>query len=170
MAMIHFISILHTISNDFALVGTEVMNEIGLGHRSILLHSLVSAGSIISNVWEYFQGSMVFETTDQLDGSLLLGGYDRAKTTKINLTVPFTNDPSYPSRIVAMIYDITFNLANGSNFSIIGASKGAALKSCIHPKDSDSRLPQDIWASFVRVSAITGTVDAPSGNTVTMEM
>lgn len=58
MAMIHFISILHTLSKDFALVGTEVRNEIGLGHSSILLHSLVSAGSTTSNVWEYFQGSM----------------------------------------------------------------------------------------------------------------
>lgn len=139
----------------FGLVETTFMNQLGLGLGSILLHSLVSAGSITSHVWGYFHGLTGAEMTDQLDGSLLLGGYDEAKTTGNNLTLPFNYNYHCPHGLVVNVSGITMNLSNGSNISIMGLSNGAAFESCIKPDNYFLGLTQDTWASFVKVSEVT---------------
>lgn len=138
-------------------VWTVDMNEIGLGQNSTLLSSLISTGSIASNTWGYFPGLSGVDATDQLDGSLLLGGYDAAKTAGNNITIPFTDDPSCSTGMVVTISDFRMNLVNGSNVSIIGPSKGDSFQSCIRPDSAVSMIPADIWMSFQQISGVTET-------------
>lgn len=143
----------------FVLHGREhlidEMNEIGLGQNSTLLSSLTSTGSIASNTWGYFPGLSGVDATDQLDGSLVLGGYDAAKTAGNNITIPFTDDPSCSTGMVVTISDLRMNLVNGSNFSIIGPSKRDSFQSCIRPDSAVSTIPADIWMSFQQISGVT---------------
>ncbi len=73
-------------------VGDE-MNSVGLGTNSTLLNALVLAKVIASRTWGYSQGWTGAEAEHQIDGSLVLGGYDAAKAKGSNVTVPFSTDP-----------------------------------------------------------------------------
>jgi hypothetical protein len=82
----------------------------GLGTNSTLLNALISAKAIASRTWGYSQGWTGAEAENQVDGSLVLGGYDAAKTKGNNVTVPFSNDPHCVSNLVVTISDIKMNL------------------------------------------------------------
>ena len=88
----------------------------------------------------------------QMDGSLVLGGYDAAKVTGNNITIPFSYDQNCPSHLLVTISDIKMNLKNGSNPSIIGTSADSAFKACIQPDYPVITLNMSIWRSFLGVS------------------
>lgn len=58
----------------------DVMNSMGVGTNPTLLSALVSAKAIASRTWEYSQGWTGAAAEHQVDGSLVLGGYDAAET------------------------------------------------------------------------------------------
>lgn len=128
------------------------MNSMGLGANLTLLNALVSTKAIASRTWGYSQGWTVAEAEHQVDGSLVLGGYDAAKTKGNNLSVPFSNDPHCVSKLVVTITDIKVNLRNGSNPSLLGSSAGTALRGCISPDYPLISLSEDIWHSFVSIA------------------
>lgn len=102
------------------------MNNIGLGTNSTLLSSLVSQGAIGSRSYGYTQGWTGVPEEQQMDGGLILGGYDAARVTGKNITLPLIQDKQYHcgSGLVIQITDIKMNLKNGTDASILGKSQG----------------------------------------------
>ncbi|KAK7990241.1 hypothetical protein PG990_014521 [Apiospora arundinis] len=64
--------------------GYTIMHALGLGANSTLLNQLVAMGRIRSRTWSIFWGRMW--NSRPLDGSVVLGGYDRDKTIGANYT------------------------------------------------------------------------------------
>lgn len=144
------------INQGLTLRGEEI-NTLGLGRNSTFLNALSTAGFIASNTWSYFQGWTGSDPQHQIDGSLVLGGYDadKIKIGGNNLTIPFTDDPNCVGGLVVTITDIRMNLRNGSNPTILGPSAGLALKACIDPSYSlVATLWVDIWNQFVDISKV----------------
>ncbi len=133
---------------------TDFQNSLGLGRNSTLLNALVSTGAILSRTFSIFQGWTGAQTQHQTDGSLILGGYDSAKITGKNITQQFAVDGSCPSGLVITVTDINMNLNNGSNVSIIGESRGSAMRACIDPTFSPISLSDDIWWAFTNVTGV----------------
>ena len=101
-----------------------------------------------------------------MDGSLTLGGYDSAKISGKNLTLPFSNnDFDCLAGLIVTITDIQMNLQNGSDISILGASRGSAMKACLAPSYSVMSLSVDIWDAFVNVSKVAPAEDERSVGT-----
>ena len=132
----------------------DYQNTVGLGRNSTLLNALVSAGAIFSKTFSIFQGWTGAQTQYQTDGSLIIGGYDSAKITGKNITLPFTVEDSCLSGLIISVTDVQMNLKNGSNVSIIGESRGSALRACIDPTFSPISLSEDIWWAFTNVTEV----------------
>ena len=75
--------------NDWGSQSYLPRAAIGLGPASVLLDKLESTGSNASRSWSFFWGQSRPEAA-QLDGSLVFGGYDRAKITGQKYTFPLT--------------------------------------------------------------------------------
>ena len=76
--------------------------------------------AIASKTFGIWYGLMGAEASDQMDGSLVLGGYDVAKITGGSYTDAL--GPPYPgcsSGILATVADINMELLNGGSISII---------------------------------------------------
>ncbi|CAK7214107.1 hypothetical protein SEUCBS140593_002071 [Sporothrix eucalyptigena] len=114
------------------------MMGIGLGTNSTLLNWLKSSGQTASRSWSYFWGQATVPgssgTSEQLDGSVIFGGYDRAKVTGNKYTQPMTSsEPNCPSQLVVTITNIELNFPNGSDASIFSASSSTAISACLTP-------------------------------------
>jgi len=120
-------------------------NNLGLGRNSTLLNALKSAKVIASNSWGLFWGLTGVDSSSQVDGALILGGYDTAKATGPNLTQSIgTGDCSFSVVVTA----ITMNFPNGTAYNILGTSHGAALRFCLHPANRIMTIPFDLWQNF----------------------
>ena len=129
-------------------------NLLGLSQNSTLLDRLSSAGLIASRAWGYYQGWTGAETQHQVDGSLILGGYDEAQTIGTNTTFSFGDAESCSSGLSFTISDIKMNLLNGTDVSIFGLSPGAAMNACLSFSYPLVALPADMWNSFVQFSGV----------------
>ena len=132
----------------------DSQNALGLGRNSTLLNALVSTGAIFSRTFSIFLGWTGAQTQYQTDGSLILGGYDSAKITGNNITLPFTVEDVCNSGLLISITDINMNLKNGSNVSIIGQSRGSAMRACVRPDFNLITLHEDIWGSFINATGV----------------
>ena len=128
------------------------IDSLGLGRNSTLLNMLSSVGNIASRTYGYFQGWTGAYVQYQTDGSLVLGGYDAAKVTGSNITLPFAPSDACNSGYVVTVTDIKMNLKNGSNISIIGESAGSSLKACVQSDFAPITLPEEIWWAFTNVT------------------
>ena len=140
-------------------VTNEVAN-FGLGQNSSLLNGLYSAGAIPSRVWSLYNGWNGAASAQQADGSIVFGGYDTAKATGPNITLPFAANDDFelgqcPNKHIVTISDIKMNLKNGSSPSILGTNNGAAFRACLLPNYSYIALSYDIWSSFLQISGST---------------
>lgn len=100
------------------------MNTVGVKTNSTLLSYLVSIGAIVSKSFGLFQRWTGVQSQYQMNGGLTLGGYDAAKITGNNITLPLTLQYYCYSGLVTSITDIRMNLTNGTNSSICGPSQG----------------------------------------------
>ena len=133
------------------------INLLGLSINSTLLKTLKTAGNIASNAYGFFEGWVGAQTEFQMDGSVVLGGYDRAKITGSNVTLPFQYRDTCISGLIISVTDITMNLKNGSNPSILGESQGSAIQACVDPVNDYMSLDNYIWSRFVNVSGVVET-------------
>lgn len=93
---------------------------IGLGPNSTLLTALKNAGTISSRSYGYWWGENGATSDAQMDGSLVLGGYDAAKTQGSNITTALrTPSLSCMSGMHMTISDIVMRFPNGTRSSII---------------------------------------------------
>lgn len=136
-----------------AQAGTvDNMNTIGLGTNSTLISALIAAKAIGSRTWGYFNGWTGAEAQQQMDGSLVFGGYDGAKITGNNITLPFTNNQNCVSGLVVTVTGINMNLKNGSDASLFSSSAGVSLQSCLSVNNPLMSFPEAIWTSFANVA------------------
>lgn len=127
-------------------------NSLGLARNSTFLNRLFSAGLINSRTWGYHAGWTGAETQHQLDGSLVLGGYDEAKIVGQNSTFSVSNVPDCPSGLLVTLRDVELNLLDGRNLSLFGPSAGSAMNACLGPSCYLMNLPVELWESFVQFS------------------
>ena len=138
-------------------------NALGMGRNSTLLNALFSTGAISSRTYSYWAGWTGPEAQYQKDGNLILGGYDAAKISGGNITLPLThNDEHCPEGYVVTISDIRLNLLDGSSPSILGTSAGSALRACVNPSMPVIILSENIWNSFVAESGVTQISSPPN--------
>jgi hypothetical protein len=114
-------------NRDLSASGHQPLSGIGLGPNSAILGTLKSGGKIASRTWSMFYGWMGAEEETQRDGSFVLGGYDRAKTS--GRAYPFDMADGCESRLVVTISDVTLNFPNGTNESLFDD----AMTACITP-------------------------------------
>lgn len=92
------------------------------------------------------------ESVQQMDGTLVFGGYDAAKLTGDNVTQPLTIDQGCISALTVTVTDIVMDFVNGSHKSIFGPQSGSALRMCIQPQFPTITVPSSIWDAFVNAS------------------
>ncbi len=107
---------------------------LGFGANSSLLNALVGSKQIAARTWGMFWGRTGASPASQMDGSLVLGGYDRAKTTGQKFVQSLTGGAaSCGSQMLVSILDISINFPNGTVASIFPPAKSTAMAACIDP-------------------------------------
>lgn len=134
----------------------EEFNMVGLGLNSTFLSALFSLGAIASKTWALATGWQGADSTTQTDGSLVLGGYDSAKTNGSNITYPFAVDSPCQGELVVTISDIVLNFKDGSSQSLLPPSAGYAVRACLSPDAPVMTLSQDIFNNFLVSSEYSG--------------
>ena len=129
-----------------------LQNWLGLGRNSTFLNALVSKGAILSRTYAFWAGRFGTETLYQTDGSLVFGGYDAAKMSGNNITLPFTDEDGCAQGNIVTITDMRLSTDNGSTSSILGSV--SPLKACVVPSHAVLDFPDDIWNAFVAVSGL----------------
>lgn len=124
-------------------------NALGVGYNSTLLSTLYNAKTIASQVWSFWWGLYGTEAIHQMDGSLILGGYDAAKTIGEPFVQDLNRDSTCVTGVVVSVTDIVMNQPNGTTNSIIGSSRGSGKSMCIEPTYGLLAMTQDIWQTFV---------------------
>jgi hypothetical protein len=103
---------------------------LGIGPNSTLLSNLKDAGQIASRSYGYWWGENGATSNAQMDGSLILGGYDAAKTQGPNITIALrTPSVSCMSGMFLPISDLVMRFPNSTRASIIVVSDS----SCVGP-------------------------------------
>ncbi|PGH04999.1 hypothetical protein AJ80_08426 [Polytolypa hystricis UAMH7299] len=150
--------------DDFPIYSSSVdsipQNALGLGRNSIFLDMLVKQKKIASRTWSVFWVWQGAEEQQQMEGSFVLGGYDRAKTEgSENATMDFADDVACPSSLLVYIKDITINTPGGKKEGVLG-DLGSAMRSCIKP---DAELMTFPGAVYERIKkALPGRYLGPS--------
>ncbi|OQN99442.1 hypothetical protein B0A48_14419 [Cryoendolithus antarcticus] len=112
----------------------EVQNHpqgaLGLGRNSTLLTALINGGHIASRSYGLWWGQDGATENAQMDGSLVLGGYDAAKIQGPNITgqikIPTVG---CASGMLLTISDITMDFPNGTHASIVAPH--APIAACL---------------------------------------
>lgn len=106
------------------------MNAIGLGPSSVLLNDLVKRSIILSKSWSAFWGLEGTEKENQMDGSLILGGYDRAKTRGAGTRYTVSNiSPACDTGLIVDVSTISMHWPNGTSVSVCKQASSSASKS-----------------------------------------
>lgn len=140
---------------------TLPQSALGLGRKSTFIETLYESRLIASRTWSLFWGLEGADPISQMDGSLIIGGYDRAKTTGPNMTRPFSSladQASCPSSMIVEVTDLALTFANGTSVSLLGNRSN--FSACIKPDVPLVTLPTDVFAAFS--TTIGGTFLAPS--------
>ncbi|KAI1204968.1 acid protease [Annulohypoxylon truncatum] len=121
--------------NDWGAEGYHLMACLGLGTNSTFLNTLRESGKIASRTWSFFWGRSSGPSASQTDGSLVLGGYDRAKVSSGERYVEMLQDSTSPcsTQMIVTITDMVLNFPNGTDVSIFPESLSTALTACIVP-------------------------------------
>lgn len=110
------------------------MMAIGMGVNSTMLSTLKSTGKIAARAWGMFWGREGATRETQLDGSMVFGGYDRAKVVGQPYTQFLVADRSVCSTgMLVTVTDLVLNFANGTNASLFPPAKTSSISACIVP-------------------------------------
>ena len=132
----------------------DTQHNFGLGINSTILNGLHAAGEISSRSYSWWWGQTGATEDTQMDGSLVLGGRDEAKTigkgyTK-DLILPEIN---CPSGMRVTVSDLVLNFPNGTTASILGLKQYLA---CLWPDFSSiGTLPK--FTIYPEFEALTST-------------
>ncbi|RYC57549.1 hypothetical protein CHU98_g8664 [Xylaria longipes] len=119
--------------SDWQEQGYHPMMALGLGANSTLLSSLEAGKRIASRVWSMFYGLTGSNSNAQLDGSLVFGGYDRAKVSGKAYTQKLRPDQRCSTQMLLTIDDIIIHFPNGTDASIVATTTNGSFSACIVP-------------------------------------
>jgi hypothetical protein len=108
------------------------MNSLGLGRDSTILNTLFNNGMIASRSWSIFGGLEGAESSNQMEGQVVLGGYDGAKFKGENYTSKLDFDADCSSGVIATVVDMEIEDAGGP-VSLLSEQLGSAVRFCIDP-------------------------------------
>ncbi|MDI1486184.1 MAG: hypothetical protein OHK93_005410 [Ramalina farinacea] len=131
-------------------------NYVGLSPTSILMNSLVTGAQVSSNSIGYCSGWAGADITHDVDGNLVLGGYDRAKIAGPNATQSIARTNDCLNGFKLRLTNISLNLSNGRNISLMNTSD-VGHTACIDTVSDSIRLTPSLWSSFLRSSGSTET-------------
>ncbi|EGE08932.1 aspartic-type endopeptidase [Trichophyton equinum CBS 127.97] len=132
----------------FPKPGVIPQNGIGFGPNSTFLNRLYDQGKIASRSWSLFWGLQGAEQENQMNGSLVLGGYDQAKIAGgIPLKAQFSDGIGCPSSLLVYLSNIVVNHINGNKTSLL-TTPGSALRACIKPDNPQVVLPEDVFGNL----------------------
>ncbi|KAK8139053.1 hypothetical protein PG984_002433 [Apiospora sp. TS-2023a] len=119
--------------NDWGAQGYHPTVAFGLGANSTLLTALKQTSKILSRSWGLFWGRNGGTASSQLDGSIVFGGYDRAKVSGPKYVQALSKSAGCATNLVVTVSDMILNFPNGTNVSIFPQSRSTALAACIIP-------------------------------------
>jgi hypothetical protein len=117
-------------------------NNLGLGPESTLLSQLHKAGKIASRSWSLFWG--LTGPTSQMDGNLILGGYDAAKVQGAEYTQPILRNGQCAGGLIVMVTNIIMNV-NGTSTDVLDSSP---MQMCIRTDYELITIPNAVWSNM----------------------
>ncbi|KAF2227012.1 aspartic peptidase domain-containing protein [Elsinoe ampelina] len=118
--------------DDIGQQQAEPQAILGLGGNSTLLSALRKNEQISSRSYGIFSGLTGVTSASQMDGSLVLGGYDQAKTSGRNITGPLTDVTLCRSQMMVTVTGMSLNWPNRTDTSVF-AREGDAFRACLIP-------------------------------------
>jgi hypothetical protein len=114
--------------------GSTTLPPLGMGSNSTFLNALVRGGQIPSRVWSYFWGRTWAGPGIDMDGTLVLGGYDAEKVTGSNVTqrLDYSEETGCWTGMKVAVTDLVVNWRNGSDQSVMPAN--SAVPVCLVPQ------------------------------------
>ena len=125
-------------------------SALGVGSNSSVLSWLKENRRIASRSWSMFWGLQGATENVQMDGSFVLGGYDKAKTQGQEFKKQITS-PSGDCRsgMELSISGMQLNFPNGTNQSIFDSSQYSSLRTCIDPDHPIlMTIPSDTYENY----------------------
>ena len=122
-------------------------NALGLATNSTLLTAMFNAKLVASRTWSLFWGLTGENTDSQMDGELMLGGYDLAKTSGPNTTLHIALGSGCDLSV--NMTSIQMNFPNGTNFEVLQPSFSTGLRMCVTPEYPIITIPLPIWDNFL---------------------
>ncbi|KAI1108386.1 aspartic peptidase domain-containing protein [Nemania sp. NC0429] len=119
--------------SDWLEQGYHPMMAIGLGANSTILTALKKSNLIASRVWSMFFGWTGANPNAQQDGTLVFGGYDRAKVSGKGYTRRLQSDPRCSTQMLVTIDDIILHFPNGTDTSIVTSTSNGSFPACLVP-------------------------------------
>ncbi|KAJ4328375.1 hypothetical protein N0V84_001246 [Fusarium piperis] len=123
--------------DTWGLYGANPQHILGVGTESTVLSALRNAGRIASRSVGYYWGMDSVGSKDDTSGSLVFGGYDRAKTYGDGHEMDFTlGRDSCRSKMMISISGLSLNFRNGTDVSLFASSnQEKPLRACIVPQN-----------------------------------
>lgn len=135
-------------------MGYTTLHALGLGSNSTYLNALVDARHIGAKVWSIFWGRM-WKTKTPMDGSIVLGGYDRAKVIGRNLTQNLDFGPGGCwTGMKLNVRDIRVNFRDGSDKTLFPTN--TIIPVCLVPqRQLLLEAPSIIFSNFEDATSTT---------------
>lgn len=136
---------------DWGAQGYYPQAGIGLGSESTLLSALVDSGTIASRTWSWYWGIDGPGASEQLEGSLVLGGYDKAKVSGTGYTSPIsTGSDRCPTGLLMTLSDVRVNFVDGTQKSIFPDDSQSLVTACVDPSypTLTTMLSSPYWSNF----------------------
>lgn len=109
----------------------DAQHNIGLGSNSTILNALLKSGRIASKTWSWYWGLEGVSGESQLDGSLVLGGYDKAKTIGSRYTQDLVlPEENCQSGMRLTVTDVRLDFPNGTTTGVLGDKQ---ILACLQP-------------------------------------
>lgn len=138
------------INRAFHLLGLS-NSFIGLNTNSTAMKALIASGRIFSNTVGMYYGWDGTIPSTSIDGSLVLGGYDRAKVDGarygINPAYSINPAPGCLNGLQLRIDDITVDFSNGTSGSILENMR-ATKRGCINTYQEGIGITPKLWDKF----------------------
>ena len=119
-----------------------------------MLKALTGRSIIPSNSFSYWWGRQGAEQADQMNGGLVLGGYDQAKTAGANLTKPLSNAGNCDPRVIVDITSMNIRAANGTKADLFKLAGLSTVQACVDTTYPLITTPLPVWEAF---TGATGT-------------
>ena len=123
------------------------INGLGLGSNSTILSRLKSSGTIASASWSMFYGLLGFQSGHEQDGTVVLGGYDVARTSGPRLDSPVQLGTACRTNLLVTLLDVVMEYS-GQSRSILTAPEAV----CIDPGMTTIALASKMLSQFISLA------------------